>query len=385
MTRKLYYEDCHLRQFTATVTGCSPTENGWQITLDATAFYPEGGGQACDLGTLGNIRVLDVREQDDQVIHLCDAPLTVGETVTGILDWDRRFDLMQQHSGEHILSGLVNQKYGFHNAGFHVGKEVMEIDFDGMIPPEDIPLLEEQANRVVWQNLPIHCHIPDPEALAGATYRSKRALPWPVRLVQIPDTDSCACCGVHVARTGEVGLIKILSWTKFHQGVRLELVCGKRAWDYLQQVFFQNRQISQALSAKPLETAGAVKKLQDTLAEEKFRSTGLQKQVFANIAKDYVNQKNVLHFADGFEPGQVRELADAIAQSCSGWAAVFSPREGGYSYCLASREEDLRQLGKAMTTALNGRGGGKPNFQQGTVSADETAIRHFFEQTASHG
>ena len=385
MTRKLYYEDCHLRQFTATVTGCSPTENGWQITLDATAFYPEGGGQACDLGTLGNIRVLDVREQDDQVIHLCDAPLTVGETVTGILDWDRRFDLMQQHSGEHILSGLVNQKYGFHNAGFHVGKEVMEIDFDGMIPPEDIPLLEEQANRVVWQNLPIHCHIPDPEALAGATYRSKRALPWPVRLVQIPDTDSCACCGVHVARTGEVGLIKILSWTKFHQGVRLELVCGKRAWDYLQQVFFQNRQISQALSAKPLETAGAVKKLQDTLAEEKFRSTGLQKQVFANIAKDYVNQKNVLHFADGLEPGQVRELADAIAQSCSGWAAVFSPREGGYSYCLASREEDLRQLGKAMTTALNGRGGGKPNFQQGTVSADETAIRHFFEQTASHG
>ncbi|MBO5891545.1 MAG: alanyl-tRNA editing protein [Oscillospiraceae bacterium] len=385
MTRKLYYEDCHLRQFTATVTGCNPTENGWQITLDATAFYPEGGGQACDLGTLGNIRVLDVREQDDQVIHLCDAPLTVGETVTGILDWDRRFDLMQQHSGEHILSGLVNQKYGFHNAGFHVGKEVMEIDFDGMIPPEDIPLLEEQANRVVWQNLPIHCHIPDPEALAGATYRSKRALPWPVRLVQIPDTDSCACCGVHVARTGEVGLIKILSWTKFHQGVRLELVCGKRAWDYLQQVFFQNRQISQALSAKPLETAGAVKKLQDTLAEEKFRSTGLQKQVFANIAKDYVNQKNVLHFADGLEPGQVRELADAIAQSCSGWAAVFSPREGGYSYCLASREEDLRQLGKAMTTALNGRGGGKPNFQQGTVSADETAIRHFFEQTASHG
>ena len=383
MIRKLYYEDCHLGQFTATVTGCNPTEKGWQITLDATAFYPEGGGQACDLGTLGSVRVLDVREQDDQVIHLCDAPLTVGETVTGILDWDRRFDLMQQHSGEHILSGLVCQKYGFHNAGFHVGKEVMEIDFDGMIPPEDIPLLEEQANRVIWKNLPIHCHIPDPEALAKATYRSKRALPWPVRLVQIPDTDCCACCGVHVAYTGEIGLIKILSWTKFHQGVRLELVCGKRAWDYLQQVFFQNRQISQALSAKPLETAGAVKKLQDSLAEEKFRSTGLQKQVFAGIAKDYVNQNNVLHFADSLEPGQVRELADAIAGVCAGWAAVFSPREGGYSYCLASREEDLRQLGKAMAGALNGRGGGKPNFQQGTVSAEAAEIRRFFEQEAT--
>ena len=384
MTRKLYYEDCHLRQFTATVTGCNIAENGWQITLDATAFYPEGGGQACDLGTLGSARVLDVREQDGQVLHLCDAPLTVGETVRGELDWDRRFDLMQQHSGEHILSGLVNQKYGFHNTGFHVGKEVMEIDFDGVIPPEDIPLLEEQANRAIWQNLPIHCHIPDPEALAEATYRSKRALPWPVRLVHIPNTDSCACCGVHVAYTGEIGLIKILSWTKFHQGVRLELVCGKRAWDYLQNVFFQNRQISQALSAKPLETAVAVKKLQDSLTEEKFRGTGLQKQVFAGIAKDYVNQNNALHFADALEPGQVRELADAIAGVCSGFAAVFSPREGGYNYCLASREEDLRQLGKAMTGALNGRGGGKPNFQQGTVSAEETAIRNFFEKELSY-
>ena len=384
MTRKLYYEDCHLRQFTATVTGCNAAENGWQITLDATAFYPEGGGQACDLGTLGDARVLDVREQDDQVLHLCDTPLTVGETVRGELDWDRRFDLMQQHSGEHILSGLVNQKYGFHNTGFHVGKDVMEIDFDGVIPPEDIPMLEEQANRVIWQNLPVLCHTPDPEALAQATYRSKRALPWPVRLVQIPNTDSCACCGVHVGCTGEIGLIKILSLTKFHQGVRLELVCGKRAWQHMQQIFFQNRQISQALSAKPLETADAVKKLQDSLAAEKFRCVSLQKQVFAYIAKDYVNQKNVLHFADALEPGQVRELADAIAGVCTGFAAVFSPREGGYNYCLASREEDLRQLGKAMTTALNGRGGGKSNFQQGTVSAEESAIRNFFEKELSY-
>ncbi len=384
MTRKLYYEDCHLGQFAATVTGCHAVENGWQITLDATAFYPEGGGQACDLGALGDARVLDVREQGEDIIHLCDAPLAVGETVTGILDWDRRFDLMQQHSGEHILSGLVHEKYGFQNTGFHVGKEVMEIDFDGMIPPEDIPALEDRANRVIWENLPVLCHIPDPEALSKATYRSKRELPWPVRLVQIPHTDSCACCGVHVAYTGEIGLIKILSCVKFHQGVRLELVCGKRAWQHMQQIFFQNRQISQILSAKPLETAEAVKKLQESLAEEKFRCAGLQKQVFAHIAKDYVNQKNVLHFADALEPGQVRELADAIAGVCTGWAAVFSPREGGCSYCLASREEDLRPLGKAMTGALNGRGGGKPSFQQGTVCAEEAAIREFFEKELSY-
>ena len=384
-TRKLYYEDCHLKTFTATVTGCRQDPLGWLITLDATAFYPEGGGQACDLGTLGEARVLDVQEREDEILHLCDRPLPVGTAVAGNLDWERRFDLMQQHSGEHILSGLVNQAYGFHNAGFHVGRGAMEIDFDGIIPAEDIPALEERANRVIWENLPIHCHIPDPDTLSKTPYRTKRSLPWPVRLVQIPDTDSCACCGVHVAATGEIGLLKILSCVKFRQGVRLELVCGKRAWDYLQQVFHQNRQVSQLLSAKPLETGEAAKKLQEALAAEKFRCAGLQKQVFTGIAKDYVNQSNVLHFASPLEPGQVRELADGIAQVCTGWAAVFSPREGGFHYCLASRDGDLRQLGKDMTAALNGRGGGKPNFQQGTLTAGEAEIRAFFEKENDHG
>lgn len=378
-TRKLFYEDCHLQQFSATVTDCREADNGWQVTLDATAFYPEGGGQACDTGTLGDARVLDVREQGEEIIHLCDRALPVGSKADGIIDWERRFDLMQQHSGEHILSGLVNKKYGFHNAGFHVGKDVMEIDFDGMIPAGDIPELELAANRVVWANVPIHCHIPAEEELPNIPYRTKRALPWPVRLVQIPETDSCACCGVHVARTGEIGLIKIISCVKFHQGVRLELVCGKRAWDYLQGVFQQNRQVSQLLSAKPLETADAAKKLQDALNGEKLRCGELQKQIFESVAESYVNQPDVLHFADGLEPSQVRDLADRISRVCTGFAAVFAPREGGFSYCLATQSGDLRQLGKDMNATLSGRGGGKPNFQQGTVSAGESQIREFFE------
>lgn len=377
-TRKLYYEDCHLAVFSATVTDCQEAESGWLITLDATAFYPEGGGQACDLGTLGDARVLDVREQGEQVVHLCDRPLEVGSTVEGRLDWQRRFDLMQQHSGEHILSGIVCSAYNCSNSGFHVGKDVMEIDFDAPIPPEDIPGIELQCNQIIWDNRPIHCHIPDPETLAKTPYRTKRALPWPVRLVQIPGNDSCACCGVHVASTGEVGIIKIISCVKFHQGVRLELVCGQRAWDYLQKVFDQNRQVSQLLSAKPLETGEAAKKLLDTLAAEKLRSAHLQKQVLEGIAQSYVNQSDVLHFADGLEPGAVRDLADRISRVCSGYAAVFSPKEGGFSYCIAAQEGDLRQLGKDMNTALGGKGGGKPNFQQGTVTANKTQIREFF-------
>ena len=374
--RKLYYEDCLLRSFTATVTGCDPTEKGWEVTLDATAFYPEGGGQACDLGTLGNARVLDVRERDGRIIHLCDAP--VSGSVEGLLDWERRFDLMQQHTGEHILSGLIYDRFGWHNTGFHVGKDTMEVDFSGPIPADALAELEQQANAIVWENRPIRCWIPSLEELPGVTYRTKRALDWPVRIVDIPGADTCACCGVHVATTGQVGLIKILSAAKFHGGIRLQLVCGKRAYDHIAAVYEQNRQVSQLFSAKVLETGAAAQKATEALAAEKLRANTLQSQLFDRMAEDYVNQKDVLCFADPLDGGQLRELAEKISAKCSGYAAVFSPKEGGYAYCLAQPDGDLRQLCKDMNAALSGRGGGKPPFQQGTVSACEADIHSFF-------
>lgn len=373
---KLYYKDCHLREFQGVVTGCTPCDQGYWVTLDATAFYPEGGGQACDLGRLGGANVLDVREFGEEVRHLCDAELKIGETVTGRIDWARRFDLMQQHTGEHILSGLIHAAFGYHNTGFHVGAEVMEVDFDGPISPDDLAILERRANEAIWANLPVKCWIPSPEELPGVKYRTKRDLPWPVRIVQIPGYDSCACCGVHTAQTGEVGLIKILSCVKFHGGIRLEMVCGSRAYRYVTEVFNQNRQVSQLFSAKMLETGEAARKIADALSDEKLRRTELQKQVFDSIANSYVNQNNVLHFEDGLEPGQVRILADKIAGVCNGYAAVFS----GGSYCLATREGDLRALCKEMNVALNGRGGGKPNFQQGRVMAAKAQIEAFFEK-----
>ena len=372
---KLYYKDCHVREFQGVVTGCTPCDQGYWVTLDATAFYPEGGGQACDLGRLGGANVLDVREFGEEVRHLCDAELKIGDTVTGRIDWARRFDLMQQHTGEHILSGLIHAAFGYHNTGFHVGAEVMEVDFDGPIGPDDLAILERRANEAIWANLPVKCWIPSPEELPGVKYRTKRDLPWPVRIVQIPGYDSCACCGVHTAQTGEVGLIKILSCVKFHGGIRLEMVCGSRAYRYVTEVFNQNRQVSQLFSAKMLETGEAARKIADALSDEKLRRTELQKQVFDSIANSYVNQNNVLHFEDGLEPGQVRILADKIAGVCNGYAAVFS----GGSYCLATREGDLRALCKEMNVALNGRGGGKPNFQQGSVQAEKSAIQIFFE------
>ena len=376
--RKLYYEDCNMRNFTATVTGCTQTEGGFAITLDATAFYPEGGGQACDIGTLGGVRVLDVREQDDSIVHLCDGALAVGTQVQGTIDWERRFDLMQQHTGEHILSGLIFDRYGYHNVGFHVGKDGMEVDFDGPISWDVLMELEAKANALVWQDIGVNCWYPTPEELPTIPYRTKRALPWPVRIVQMPGVDTCACCGVHVSSTAQVGLIKILSCVKFHEGVRLVMVCGKRAYEHIAAVCEQNRLVSQTFSAKVLETGEAARKMSETLTAEKLRANKLQSRLFEEIAKGYVNHSDVLHFEPGLDGGQLRELAEKITGACTGFAAVFSEKEGGFGYCLAQPGGDLRALCKEMNLALCGRGGGKPAFQQGTVLATEAQIKEYF-------
>ena len=378
-TRKLYYEDCHVSQFSAQVLSCEKTDKGFDIILDATAFYPEGGGQASDVGSLSGVHVLHAREEGETVIHLCDGALEVGSTVEGVLDYDHRFRLMQQHTGEHIVSGIIHRRYGYHNVGFHMSSTVITIDFDGVIPAEDLPSIEAEANRAVWQNLPIKCWIPDPEELKQTFYRTKKDLPWPVRIVQVPNFDSCACCGVHVAATGEIGLIKLYSTVGLRGGTRMEMACGAQALEALNHAWDQNKQVSQAFSAQITETGEAARRMNDTVAELKYRITGLERKIFALTAEGYAGKGNVLHFADGLEPAAVRDLADTIAETCGGTAAVFSGSDGeGYSFCLITRNGDLRQLGKDMTKALNGRGGGKPIFQQGRVMATREQIEQFF-------
>jgi alanyl-tRNA synthetase len=196
--------------------------------------------------------------------------------------------------------------------------------------------------------------------------------------VDVKGYDLCACCGVHTKFTGEVGYVKLLSCVKFHQGVRLEMVCGQRAYRYVADVFDQNKQISQMFSAKILETAAAARKVSDALAAEKFRSAALEKQVLAQTAERYVNCNNVVHFEKDLSGAALRELAEQISLRCSGFAAVFTGEDGRYNYCLASKSQDLRPLGKEMTTALSGRGGGKPEAQQGNLQATKVQIEAFF-------
>lgn len=380
-TKKLYYVNSHLSQFFGRVLCCQPCDRGFEVILDQTAFYPEGGGQAADTGTLGAVRVLDVRERDGAIVHLCDGPVTVGQTLEGTIDYNLRFDRMQQHSGEHIVSGLINRRWGFHNTGFHMGTESTTIDFDGVIPAEALPELERLANEAVWQDLEVRCSVPAPEVLPTIPYRSKRALPWPVRIVEIPGYDICACCGTHVAHTGEIGIIKLLSVIPFRGGVRMEMACGNRALDILNRAYDQNRQVSQAFSAQWQETGEAARKMNELLSQYKFRITALERQIFTATAAGYAGAGDVVHFEDGLDNVAVRELADAIAQVCGGTAAVFSGSDdAGYAFCLVSRTDDLRPLGKDLTRSLNGRGGGKPDCQQGRLQSTREAIAAFFSR-----
>ena len=376
--RKLFYEDSHLTAFTATVTGCIPAKKGWEVTLDATAFYPEGGGQASDTGTLGDAKVLCVREDGEDIFHLCDKALEVGSTVAGRIDWDRRFDLMQQHAGEHIVSGIIHKRYGWHNVGFHMGSDMVTIDFDGPVPAEALPAIEAAANAAVWANLPIRCWYPTEAELPTVPYRRKKDIPWPVRIVEIPGYDICACCGTHPAHTGEIGLVKLFSCVKFHEGVRIEMACGKRALDILNCAFAQNRLVSQAFSAKIQETGAAAQRMNEALAAEKFRAAGLEKQLFTGIAKAYAGWELALHFEQDLSPTACRELCDAIAGFARVAVTLSGSDESGYCLCIVSRSADVRSIGDSAVNALRGRGGGKKEAFQGRISATRAEIESHF-------
>lgn len=380
MTEKLYYSDPFLKEFTAVVQSCEQDKNGWLVTLDRTAFYPEGGGQPADFGVLGDAAVTDVREKEGVILHRCDKALTVGETVSGKIDWERRFDHMQQHSGEHMVSGIICARYGCDNVGFHLGKDLVTIDFNHDIDPADLPEIEAQANAFIWSDTPIDIRFLEGEALKQAEYRSKKFIPGLVRLVAFPGADCCACCGTHVNRAGQVGIVKLLSCQKFREGVRMELLCGKRALDYLSGIWEQNLAVSRALSAKPLQTSAAVERLQGELESIKLRCAALETADFARKAQEYAGKGDVVLFEGDMSADSVRRLCDAVLDTCGGRCAVFAGSGNTYKYAVGTREGDIRPLVKELNSALNGRGGGKPNFAQGSVAADEAQIKVFFEK-----
>lgn len=380
MTEKLYEQDAFLTQFEGQVLSCQQGKKGFDVVLNRTAFYPEGGGQPWDTGTLGGVRVQEVHNRDGEIVHTCDGPLEPGTTVAGAIDWGRRFDLMQQHSGEHIVSGLAHALWGCENVGFHMGAEVVTIDLSLPLTEEQCARLEEEANRYIWRDIPVEITCPSPQELERIQYRSKKELTGRVRIVTFPGADCCACCGTHVRSAGQVGLVKLLTVQKFREGVRIELVCGNRALAYLSRALGQNARVSHLLSAKVFETGAAVERLLGENEALKSRLATLEETRFAALAEQYAGAGDVLLFEPGLSPDGLRRLCDAVLHSCGGRCACFSGDDGaGYKYAVGQQNGDLRGFVKELNQALSGRGGGKPDFVQGGVQAGRAEIERFFQ------
>ena len=377
-TVKLYYENAFLREFDGVVVDCRPQGKKWLVQLDRTAFYPEGGGQPADHGILGGAKVTDVQERDGVIFHTCVLSLPQGESVPGQIDWGRRFDHMQQHSGEHIVSGMLCAAYNCDNTGFHLGEESVIIDYNADIPWEGVLDIEARANRYLWEDHPVDIQLHRGEELAAIDYRSKKAIPGDVRIVAFPGADCCACCGTHVKSSAEVGLVKFLSVQKFRQGVRIELLCGGRAQRYLSRCWEQARATGQALSVRPEASYPAVEKLLTELTARKADAAQWQALAFQGIARSVAGKGDVLLLQPPMEGTALRRLADAAAEQCGGLAAVFAGEDGRWSYALCRHGGDVSAETKAMNAALSGRGGGRGPLSQGSVQAAKAQIETYF-------
>jgi len=378
MTEKLYYDDPFLTRFTGKVLSCQEEKKLWRVVLDRTAFYPEGGGQPADHGTLGGAAVCDTRERDGEIVHFCDRPLAVGEEAEGEIDFARRFDFMQQHSGEHIVSGILCGMFHCDNVGFHIGHDLVTIDFNAALTMDDVREVERRANRYIWEDHPLGVDYPSPAELEALEYRSKKALTGQVRIVSWPGADCCACCGTHVARSGQVGMVKLLSCQRFREGVRIELAAGGRALDRFELVEGQNTKVSQLLSAKAADTAAAVERVQRELYQLRGRVAALEEGDFARKAADYAGRGDVLLLEAGMSADSLRKLCGMVQESAGGRCAVFAGEGEVWQYAVSQPDGDLRGFVKELNAALRGRGGGKPGFVQGSVQADREAIERFF-------
>ncbi len=377
VTKKLFYEDSYMKEFTARVLDVQEKDGAWYVVLDQTAFFPEGGGQYSDTGYLDQVRVLDVQEKDGVIWHKTDALLQVGAEVTGKLNWEERFDKMQQHTGEHIMSGLVHAKFGYNNVGFHLADTYCTMDFDGPIEPEEMEKIETKANQAVWDNVAIKVLYPTKEEAAKMTYRSKIEIEGQIRIVEIPGYDVCACCAPHVEHTGEIGLIKVIDMIHYKGGERVTMLCGARALKKVQELDQNTKAISQLLSVKEADTAAAVEHLQEEETGLKGDMVGLRRQLLTYQAEEIPIAEGVTAVFDAdLEKDAPRELMNRLLDRGAKICAVFAGSdEAGYRYVIGSRTEDVRPLGKRLNETFNGRGGGKPEMVQGSLTGAEAEIR----------
>ncbi len=392
--KKLYYEDVHMTEFEATVTECIYDEKKkvYKIVLDQTAFFPEEGGQSADKGSISflppkglltqnteavssyqQFPLLDAHIKNDIIYHYVETEIPVGTVVKGNVDWSQRFDFMQQHSGEHIISGLVNKYYGYDNVGFHLGLQEVTLDFNGVLTPEQLREIEQKANEAVWKNLPVEIEFPSSEKLQTLEYRSKLDLTENVRIVTIPGYDVCACCAPHVDNTGQIGIIKITNVMSHRGGVRVNILCGNRALqDYTVK---QNNAfaVSAALSVKQDFIADGVERLKEENFKQKDTINKLQATVLKNLAENLpapCKSNHAILFVEPMDDIAIRNLINDLVPKYDGYVGVFWGNDkDGYRYIVGSRNLDCRELAVALREKFCAKGGGKAPMIQGNVSA----------------
>ena len=393
MTEKLFYRDSHLKEFTAEVLSCEKRDGHYEVELDRTAFFPEGGGQYADTGVLDEMQVCDVQEKDGRIFHIMkdrservSEYFTAGRRVSGRIDWEERFMKMQQHTGEHIVSGLVHARFGYNNVGFHLGSEDCTMDFNGAVTKEELQEIEQEANRAVWKNLPVQVLYPTEEEIASMDYRSKIEIEGQIRIVVIPGYDVCACCAPHVNNTGEIGMIKLTGVQRYKGGVRVTMLCGVRALLDYEEKQKEARSVSAMLCARENEIAEAVEHLQKECADLK-QEIGEKEKKLIQYRADMVpdEEKAVCIFGDEFAGESMRHLMNRILEKDRVICAVFSGCErDGYRYVIGSKVMDVRSLAGEFNKVFNGRGGGRPEMVQGTVQGREDEMRKWILQKAGN-
>ena len=379
MTEKLYYSDGHLSRFTARVTSCEKEDGTWAVKLDRSAFFPGGGGQEADEGVLSDMKLLGLREEGEDIVHLTPAPLEPGALVEGRIDWPLRFSRMQGHSGEHILSGTVHRLFGYDNVGFHMGEEAITIDFSGELSREDLSRAELEANRAIWRDVPVRTLLPTPGELAARDYRSKKELTGQVRIVEIEGVDLCACCAPHVSHSGEVGLLKIIDSMRHRGGTRLTLLCGEAALLDYEALHENNAAVSAALSAKRLETGGAIARVMAEQEERRAELTKLKRELLQlKAAALRPTEGSICIFESDIDMITLRELVNAGSELAGKVCAGFAGTDGDYKYIIGSRTVPLRASAKEINAAIDGRGGGSDAMIQGTSRARREDIERYF-------
>ena len=382
MTERLFDKNSKLNIFEATVLSCKQTENGkYAVILDKTAFFPNEGGQTCDTGKIDGAVVLSADEKDGIITHTLDHPLEIGETVSGEIDFEPRFKKMQNHTAEHIVSGIIHRLFGYDNVGFHLGDGYMTADFNGELTESDIAKVEALANRAVFECHPIRAYYPSAEELKTLEYRSKLDLTENVRIVEIEGVDMCACCAPHVENTGEVGLVKITEAIRYKGGMRLTMLAGYDVLADYRARQEQIKHISMAISVKQSEIAVGVDRVLAEIEQLKSRISALKRENMQMKLDSIENTKNsIIIFEDDGDMLALRNFVNGAVKKTEKLCAVFAGNdEKGYKYIIASENIPLRTVSKEITHVLGGKGGGSDVMIQGSVTATRTEIEQFFK------